>query len=301
MFRFLQNRFFPPKKYPRKRALVLEGGGMRGVFLVGVLQALTDRGYFPWKFIAGTSAGALIGTAYAAGQIHLARDAFFTELLSGEFIRKWNILKPEEHILNLDWMVETIINGSESLDYRRLKKSCPVIITATNCPPDTPPETIYLSSRRDDVATALKATAAIPFLYRGFVSYRDYALLDGAVLDPIPYHQALARGFAETDILVVTTRPRGYRKEAQSFWAKKIYEYYYKDPAHQFLLAALEDYHQVYNRRLDELEENHAAIQVIYPPEDFRVNRLTTDTDKILAGFNQGVAAARSFLWKETA
>ncbi|MFP4446790.1 MAG: patatin family protein [Desulfosudaceae bacterium] len=297
---FLRNRFFFRKKYPARRALVLEGGGMRGIFPAGVLQAFADRDYFPWKLIAGTSAGALIGTAYAAGQIHLARDAFFTELLGGDFIRKWNILKPEEHILNLDWMVETIINGPEPLHYRRLKKSCPVIITATHCPPDAFPEAVCLSSRRDDVATALKATAAIPFLYRGFVSYRDYELLDGAVLDPIPYRQALEKGFDETEILVVTTRPRGYRKEAQSFWAKKIYEYYYKDPAHQFLLGALENYHQVYNRLLDDLEKKHAGIQVIYPPDDFRVNRLTTDADKILAGFNQGVAAAKSFLWGET-
>lgn len=300
MFRFLRNRFFASGKYPVKRALVLEGGGMRGVFLAGVMQAFADRGYFPWKLITGTSAGALIGTAYAAGQIYLARDAFFTELLSGEFIRKWNLLKPEEHILNLDWMVDTIINGPEPLDFRRLKESCPVIITATNCPPDSVPEPVYLSSRRDDMPTALKATAAIPFLYRGFVSYRDYELLDGAVRDPIPYRQPLQKGFKERDILVVTTRPQGYRKEAQSFWAKKIYEYYYKDPDHKFLVQALENYHEVYNQLLDDLENKHTGIQVIYPPEDFRVNRLTTDPDRILTGFNQGVAAAKSFLWGET-
>ena len=63
--------------YPKKKVLVLEGGGMRGIFLTGVLQSFTDRQYFPWDLIIGSSAGALTGTAYAAGQIHLARDAFF--------------------------------------------------------------------------------------------------------------------------------------------------------------------------------------------------------------------------------
>ncbi len=148
MLRFLQNRIFAKKKYPAKRALVLEGGGMRGVFPAGILQAFADRNYFPWKLIAGTSAGALVGTAYAAGQVHLARDAFFTQLLSGDFIRKLNILRPEEHILDLDWLVETIINGSDPLNIRRLKKCCPVLITATNCPPGAPPETVYFSSKK---------------------------------------------------------------------------------------------------------------------------------------------------------
>ncbi|MDY6824515.1 MAG: patatin family protein [Thermodesulfobacteriota bacterium] len=296
MVRLFQNLFTHKPKFPKKRALVLEGGGMRGVFVAGVLQAFADRNYYPWKLITGTSAGALIGTAYAGGQVYLARDAFFTQLLSNNFIRKWNILKPDEHILNLDWMVDTIINGEEPLDIKRVKHACPLLITATHCPPDAPPQTVYLSSRKDDIPTTLKATAAIPFLYRGFIHYNGYDFLDGAVLDPIPYQKALAMGFKEKDILVVTTRQRGYRKGELSFWARKIYETYYKDPSHQFLLAALGNYDEVYNGILDELEQTHADIQVIYPPEDFRVSRLTRDAEKILEGFNQGVAAARQFL-----
>lgn len=269
---------------------------MRGIFVAGVLQAFGDRGYFPWKLISGTSAGALIGTAYAAGQIYLARDAFFTQLLSGHFIRKWKILKPEEHILDLDWMVDTIINGKEPLDLKRLRHSCPVMITATHCPADASPETIYLNSRKEDIPMALKATAAIPFLYRGFIHYKDWVFLDGAVLDPIPYKKTLAKGFKEKETLVITTRQQGYRKGELSFWARKIYEAYYKEPRHRHLLTALENYPEVYNKVLDELENNHNGIQVIYPPEDFRVSRLTRDAEKILEGFNQGVIAGRNFL-----
>jgi len=49
------------KGYPTRKVLVLEGGGMRGVFLTGVLQAFKDRGYFPFEQIIGSSAGALTG------------------------------------------------------------------------------------------------------------------------------------------------------------------------------------------------------------------------------------------------
>lgn len=294
-YRSVQTRL---QGFPRKKVLVLEGGGMRGIFPAGVLQAFTDRRYFPWHGIIGTSAGALIGTAYAAAQIHLARDAFFSDLLSSRFIRMTNIFRPEKHILNLDWMVDNYIEQAGSLNLQRLRTTaCPVIIAATCFYQHAPLRQIYLNSRFDDVPLALKASAAIPFLYRNFVPYKNEMLMDGSVCDPLPYKKALEMGFSERDILVVTTRPRGYRKEQESFWVKKLYESYYKDDQYQYLISALKDHYDRYNRLLDELEQDHRDIDVIYPPADFKVNRLSRSEDKILAGFMQGINAARSYLY----
>lgn len=293
-YRFVLNRL---QGRPRKKALVLEGGGMRGIFLVGVMQAFSDRGYFPWQAIIGTSAGALIGAVSAARQIHLARDAFFSGLLSNQFIRVANLFRPEKHVLNLDWMVNNFTGQEEPLDLRRLRTtSCPVMIVATCFYQHAPLRPIYLDSRFDDVPRALKASAAIPFLYRNFVAYKDEMLMDGSVCDPLPYKKALDMGFREHEILVVTTRPKGYRKMRRSFWVKKLYESYYKEEQYQYLLTALQDHHNRYNRLLDELEQNHPDIDVIYPPEDFRVNRLSRNEEKIMAGFVQGVIAGRDYL-----
>ena len=296
IFRNICIKFKKKPLYPRKKALVIEGGGMRGIFLVGILQAFWDRGYFPWKVIIGSSAGALSGVVYAAGQIHLARDAFFTELLGGKFIRLRNVLKPDEHILNLDWMVDTFINGNDPLDLQRLRSSCPVLITATDVTPGSPLKTIYLNSKKDDIPIALKATAAIPFLYRNFVSYKQYKFLDGALIDPIPYQKALDMGFKETDIVTIVTRQKGYRKKEESFWVKKLYESYYKDEGHRFLLDTLDNRYMVYNRILDDLENKYTGIDIIYPPDDFKVKRLTADERKIIGGFEQGIAAGRAYL-----
>ena len=296
---WLMLKFMRVSPYPKKKVLVLEGGGMRGIFLTGVMQAFTDRSYFPWELIIGSSAGALTGTAYAAGQIHLARDAFFTELRTGEFIKIAQIIRIEKHILNLDWMIDTIIKGEEPLNIRRLKKSCPVLITATHCRQAHPPETIYLNSKEDNVPTALKATAAIPFLYRNFVKYKHYKFLDGALLDPIPYKKALEMGFNEKDILVITTRQKGYRKKQESFWIKMLYESYYKDPKHHFLLKAMENRFEEYNKIRYKLEHKNSKIDVIYPPENFRVNRLSQDGGRILEGFEQGIQAAKEWLFKD--
>jgi predicted patatin/cPLA2 family phospholipase len=284
----------PP--FPPKKVLVLEGGGMRGIFLVGVLQAFTERGYFPWKLVVGSSAGALTGAAYTAGQVYLARDAFFTKLLSNRFIHYSNVFRPDKHILDLDWMIDSIIKSREKLNIKKLRQSCPLLITATAVHENLPPETIFLDSKTDDLFTALKATAALPYLYRGFVRYKELALLDGGLLAPVPYQKALSSGYREEDILVILTRPQGYRKKEISFWVKNIYELYYKDPKYTHLVETLLNRHQIYNQILDDLENKYKGIDIIYPPPEFEVKRLTRDEKKILAGFEQGIFAAVTYL-----
>jgi len=281
-----------------KKALVIEGGGMRGVFLAGVLQSFTDHAYFPFDLITGTSAGALTGCAYAARQIHIARSAFFGKLSSGQFIHISNIFNSERHILDLDWMIDAILRGPEPLDTAALKKSCPVIITATNCPDDRPPETVYLNSQKDDIFESLKATAAMPFLYRGFVQYKGCNLLDGGVTDPIPFHKALETGYEDKNILVITTHPRGYRKKQDSFWVRALYERYYKEPELNCLVESMKNLYKKYNDILDDLENAHKDIKVIYPPADFSVERLTTEPKKLLEGFEQGVLAGNDHIRK---
>ena len=288
-------RLFKKRERPRK-ALVIEGGGMRGVFLTGVLQAFADHAYFPFDLIVGTSAGALVGCVYAARQIHIARDAFFDKLSSGRFIQISNILNSERHILDLDWMIDTVLSGPEPLDTAVLKKSCPVIITATHCPYDREPETIYLNSRKDDIFKSLKATAAIPFLYKGFVSYKDYMMLDGGITDPIPFYKALEAGYKDKDILVLATRPHGYRKKQDSFLVRALYSSYYKEPKLRYLVKSMDDLYKKYNNILDDLENAHKDIEVIYPPADFSVEKLTTDIKKLLEGFEQGILAGNDYI-----
>jgi predicted patatin/cPLA2 family phospholipase len=281
------------------KVLILEGGGMRGVFLTGVLQAFTDHSFFPFDLVAGSSAGALTGCAYTAGQIYLSRDAFFGKLLSGKFIRPANIFNSDRHILDLDWMIDTVVKGPYPLDLEALRRACPVIITATDCVDDRPPETLYLNSKTDDIYTALKATAAIPVLYRGFVEYGHHRLLDGGLLDPIPFYRAMDMGYREEDIVVVLTRPKGYRKEAESFWVRSLYEAYYRDTRYRYLVRSLDRRYIRYNRILDDLENVYRKIQIIYPPEEFAVDRLTRDPKMILEGFEMGVIAGNAFMYPD--
>jgi predicted patatin/cPLA2 family phospholipase len=75
-----------------------------------------------------------------------------------------------------------------------------------------------------------------------------------------------------------------------------LYESYYRHPDHRFLLETLEKRYLKYNQDIDALENRHTKIDVIYPPDTFKVNRLTVDEKKILEGFAQGVAAGKTYL-----
>lgn len=291
MFSFFQTK-------DKRKALVIEGGGMRGVFIAGVLQSFVDHNYFPWKIIGGSSAGALMGTAYAAGQIYIARDLFFTDVIDGNFISISNVLKKKKHIVNLDWLIDRIAFADEPLNVKALRKNCPVIITATNVKDATDPETIYLNTHKDDIFTALKATAALPYLYRGFVEYKDYKFLDGAMIDPLPYDYIKRQGFKDKDITIILTRPRGYRKKSESFWVSALYESYYKEEKYRPFLKVLDNRFMRYNAFLDDLEQNHPDLNIVYPPKNFRVDRITRDPLALMKGFQQGVAAGKRYLFE---
>ncbi len=99
--------------------------------------------------------------------------------------------------------------------------------------------------------------------------------------------------------MVVLTRPKGYRKEAESFWVRSLYEAYYRDTRYRYLVRSLDRRYVRYNRILDDLEKVYRKIQIIYPPEDFEVDRLTRDPKKILEGFEMGVLAGNSFMYPE--
>lgn len=280
----------------KRKALVIEGGGMRGVFIAGVLQSFVDHKYFPWKIIAGSSAGALIGTAYAAEQIHIARDLFLSEIVKGDFISISNILNKNNHIINLDWLINHITDSEETLNLKQLKRTCPVIITATNVIDYKDPETVYLSSHKDNIFKALKATAALPYLYRGFVEYNGLKLLDGAMNDPLPYQYVRDLGYEDSEITVILTRPRGYRKKSESFWVSALYESYYKEDRFKPLIKTLDNRFLRYNEFLDNLENRHPDLNIIYPPKNFKVDRITKDLVSLIKGFQGGVESGKRYL-----
>ena len=61
----------------QKVALVLSGGGARGMAHIGVIEELEKQGY-EITSIAGTSMGSVVGGAYALGELETFKDLLYT-------------------------------------------------------------------------------------------------------------------------------------------------------------------------------------------------------------------------------
>src|SRR5947208_9364433 len=77
----------------RRVGLVLSGGSVRGLPHIGVIKALTEAGIGP-AVVTGTSAGSLIGAAFAAGMgwqelAEMARTVFWPALLAGSRLERF--------------------------------------------------------------------------------------------------------------------------------------------------------------------------------------------------------------------
>ena len=100
-----------------KSALVVEGGGMRGIFAAGVLHAFGKAGFDPFDLYIGVSAGACHLASHLAGQNDRNFDITLRYSLTSEFINPWRFLKGG-HLMDLDWMWEqTITNYRLNLPY----------------------------------------------------------------------------------------------------------------------------------------------------------------------------------------
>jgi len=77
----------------RRVGLALSGGSVRGLAHIGVIKALTEAGIGP-AVVTGTSAGSLIGAAFAAGMgwqelAEMARAVFWPALLAGSRLERF--------------------------------------------------------------------------------------------------------------------------------------------------------------------------------------------------------------------
>jgi NTE family protein len=163
--------------------LALGGGGVLGAAHVGVLQVLHERGIHP-TIVAGTSAGALVGAAYAAGM-----DPYELEEMAlranwgmvGEFRRA-----PGPGILDTSGLRNTV----ESLGGDRLIESLPVRYGALATDVRTGSSTLLDQGSLTD---AMSASIAIPGIFRP-KRVGGRLLVDGGLVANLPIEAALTLG-----------------------------------------------------------------------------------------------------------
>lgn len=267
--------------------LVLEGGGMRGVFTCGVLDNFMDRGIrFPYTI--GVSAGACNGLSYMSGQRGRAKYSNIDLLEKYNYIGLKYLLK-KRNIMDFDLLFQEFPDHILPYDYDAYF-SCRerYVMVTTNC---LTGKADYFEEKqnKDRVIDIVRASSSLPFVCP--ITYvDDVPMLDGGIVDSIPLMRARQDGYTRN--VVVLTRNKGYRKEIQG---TKVPPFIYRKYPH--LRKAINMRSHVYNEQLDLVErlEEAGEITVIRPRKPVMVDRIERDVHKLTELYEEGYACADAF------
>lgn len=189
----------------KKIALVVQGGGQRGIFTAGVFDSFLEAGFDPFELYIGTSAGALNLSSFISRQSSFSYNFIVNYTTDDEFFNLYKYLSKQKP-MNLDWALDTIsAEGLTPLDIvtaRRNLQYRQAFACATR--KDTL-EDIYLPMYQENWRDVLRATCAIPMLYNQPVNLQDLEWVDGGVSAAVPVQEAWKRG-ADL-VVVVRTEP----------------------------------------------------------------------------------------------
>lgn len=272
----------------RNTGLVLEGGGMRGVFTCGVLDYLMDHGIeFPYG--VGVSAGACNGLSYVSRQRGRAKYSNIDMLAKYHYIGL-KYLWYQHSILDQKLLYELFPEKIVPYDYETcFKNPIRFEMVTTNC---LTGRACYLEEHTDKnrLLTIAKASSSLPYVCP--ITFVDgLPMLDGGLVDSIPVLRAVEQGYSRN--VVVLTRNKGYRKSEKDIRVPRfIYTRYPR------LRVVLSNRCRVYNQQLELVErmEEEGSIVVIRPQERVTVNRIEKDVKKLTALYNEGYACAGEVL-----
>lgn len=267
--------------------LVLEGGGMRGVFTAGVLDALMkSEVYFP--YVVAVSAGALHGLSYMSRQPRRARWSSIDMLKKYGYISLRSLVQ-NGSIFDPNILYERFPEEIIPFDYQTYEQNPATFeMVTTNCKTG---RAMYLSERYDHhrLTQIAKASSSLPFVSQ-ITEVDGIPMLDGGIVDSIPIVRSIDTGHHEN--VVVLTRNRGYRSKEPDV---KTPKFVYKD--YPRLRVALSRRTEEYNRQLDLIErmEDWGEIVVIRPERPLEVGRITQDVVKLELLYEEGFQLGERF------
>ncbi|GGW88067.1 patatin-like phospholipase family protein [Alteromonas halophila] len=270
-----------------KKALVVEGGAMRGIFAAGVLDGFLKRDMMDFDLAVGVSAGATNLATYITQAQGLSRTIISEYATRREFFSPLRFIRGG-HMTDVHWLWQQCKNALPS-HCRAPVDTIPLHVGITNV--DTG-DCEYHRVSNDNIDDLMVASCAIPTAYREQPVIDGKRYTDGGVADPIPAQKAYAMG--ARDITVVLSQPLSFAKpDIRSAWL--LERLYGRQPQ---LMQAILNRADVYNHTREWLESppKDCSVTVIAPDEAFRVRRLTMHRRKLALGYRSGLTAARRFL-----
>lgn len=313
-------------------ALIAEGGGQRGIFTAGVLDAWLDGGFDPFDLFIGTSAGSQNLSSFLARQKGYAKRLIRGLSRHKRFYRLGRGLVGG-NVVDLDWYFEQTRQGMFKLDLNAATASLgdrQLLITTTNA---SDRKGYFLSpSSKSQWRELLKASSALPFLYKQGVkltpwlndnacnsdkacnngaanhsrSHHSAALseaidsdfyLDGGLAAPLPVREAYRRGARK--IVVIRTVNEDF--QAQSAWVHKLKSWICVSGFCPKTIDYLVQHEQAYQDELDFIANPPEDVEIvqIFAAENLQSKLLgSTDAD-LRHDYHAGMSAGKQFLTQD--
>lgn len=275
-------------KLDEKTGLVLEGGGMRGVFTCGVLDYLMDSKInFPYTI--GVSAGACNGLSYMSHQRGRGKYSNIDLLAKYKYIGIRPLLK-KRGLIDQQLLFHRFPDRILPYNYKAYAENPGRFeMVTTDCLTGRP---LYWEEKLDEkrIIAIVKASSSLPYACP-IIDVDGRPMLDGGIVDSIPLLRAFEQGCEKC--VVVLTRNRGYRKSEKKVPVPSfIYKQYPR------LRVALRNRNKLYNAQLELVErlEDEGKIAVIRPELPIVVGRMETSVNKLMDLYKQGYACAKKVL-----
>jgi len=263
-----------------KSALIIEGGAIRSIFSAGLLDGFKQYKFNPFDFYIGVSGGAYNLLNYI-NQQSLSSHLIYKRLINdAKFINTKRYLKGG-HLIDIDYLNQNIFNHHgfsfhvDDNDFRKLH----IVTTSVDSGLAN-----YIQSSKKNINALLKATAALPLLYREFPKVEGIKMTDGGIADGIPVKQAIRMG--ATRILVVRSRHHAYKK------TDTLMHRYIRWRLRRFpcLVNTMKERLDIYHNTIALINQPPEGIEIIEvcPPTDFKMPRFSCKPDLLEQGYQLG-------------
>ena len=269
--------------------IVLEGGSFRGCYTTGVLDVLMENG-INLQTTIGTSAGALNGYNYVAGEIGRAAKINLGYRHDRRYMGARTLAK-NRGVVGFDFLLNEV---EDEIPFNRERFEDPnrrFLVTVTNC--ETGQVRYCEKGITPDFQKAVQASASMPFV-SDMVEVDGVPCLDGGCAVKIPYRWALDNGFEK--ILVVRTRPAEYRRPQETKAFTELTERIYRNYPH--LVELLDNQSEQYNGACQELEQlqEQGKLLMLCPSGSISVSTMEGDMERLGALYLLGRADAKLML-----
>jgi predicted patatin/cPLA2 family phospholipase len=281
---------------PARPALVVQGGGMRGIYSLSALAELERLGLRDaFSRVIGSSAGAINGAYFLAGQAEESISIYTEDLSNKQFVDPRRFWK----IVDVDYMID-VLKEKHHLDTEEMRRAPATLYTVLTDAKTAEARVVSSRDRSLDIYEVFRATAALPGLYGKKIAIEDdpgaRRYIDGGVSDLLPLERVLTSDLnfgwegeagRPRQAVVLTTRTKGHQKAERSLLVRWIVHalWWSQSGAVRGKVCGGDGRYNRVMRVLEREEEQRPRLTWTQSPSDLGrlVNRTTTDRDLLVA------------------